>query len=85
MHSLEEQFAKAQKKVMDLTKAPSDKKLLELYSHFKQATSGDVQGKRPGVFDIKGRSKYDSWAKLKGTSSTDAMENYINLVDELIQ
>ena len=50
---------------------------------FKQGTAGDVQGKRPGMLDIKGRAKYDAWAGRKGTSSEDAMRAYVALVDAL--
>jgi len=32
---------------------------------------------------MQGRMKYDSWAKLKGTSSEQAMGDYIALVEQL--
>ena len=48
--------------------------MLKLYSYYKQATEGDVQGARPGGFDFVGGAKYDAWAKLKGTSRDDAMQ-----------
>ena len=57
--------------------------LLRLYGLYKQATVGDVQGKRPGVFDVRGRAKYDAWAALQGMSREDAMAAYVDLVDEL--
>lgn len=57
--------------------------LLKMYGLFKQGKVGDVTGKRPGVFDLKGRAKYDAWAALKGTSKDDAMKQYIELVDKL--
>jgi acyl-CoA-binding protein len=81
--SLEEKFADAQKRVKELKSAPDNDVLLELYALYKQGTSGDVQGSRPGMMDFKGRAKYDAWAKRKGMSKNDAMEKYVALVDEL--
>jgi diazepam-binding inhibitor (GABA receptor modulating acyl-CoA-binding protein) len=57
--------------------------MLKLYSHYKQATEGDVQGARPGGFDFVGAAKYDAWAKLKGTTRDDAMQAYIRQVERL--
>jgi acyl-CoA-binding protein len=57
--------------------AQSPAGLLELYGLFKQASSGDVDGARPGMLDMRGRAKYDAWAKHKGMARTDAMAAYI--------
>jgi len=57
--------------------------LLKLYALFKQATKGDVTGKRPGRFDIRARAKFDAWTMAKGLSQAEAEEQYIALVDEL--
>ena len=57
--------------------------MLQLYSLYKQATVGDVTGKRPGFTDFVGRAKYDAWKKLQGTGSDDAKQAYIDKVDEL--
>lgn len=62
---------------------PSNEMKLEFYALYKQATEGDVQGKRPGMLNIVGRAKYDAWAKIKGTSKDDAMQRYINRVKEV--
>ncbi len=78
------QFEDAQKRVKGLTKAPSSDELLELYAFYKQSTTGDVTGSRPGMMDFKGRAKFDAWATKKGTSRADAMQKYIALVDRLV-
>ena len=57
--------------------------LLQLYALYKQATEGDVEGKRPGFTDMVGRAKYDAWAAVKGTATDDAMQRYVDLVDSL--
>lgn len=64
-------------------KRPDNPTLLKLYSYYKQATDGDVKGDRPGGFDFVAGAKYDAWAKLKGMSADDAMQNYIKQVERL--
>ena len=64
-------------------KKPDNSTLLKLYSYYKQATDGDVKGDRPGGFDFVGAAKYDAWAKLKGSSQDEAMQNYIKQVEKL--
>lgn len=81
---LAEDFASAQERVKTLKSRPSNEVLLELYGLYKQGTEGDVQGKRPGMLDVKGRAKYDAWASKKGTSKDDAMRAYVELVDKLL-
>ena len=59
---------------------PDNETMLKLYALFKQATIGDVEGKRPGFTDMIGRAKYDAWAGIKGKSADDAMQEYTALV-----
>lgn len=80
---MKEQFEQALVRSKELTERPSNEDLLQLYGLYKQATSGNVSGERPGGFDFKGAAKYDAWASLKDTSSELAMEQYINLVNRL--
>jgi diazepam-binding inhibitor (GABA receptor modulating acyl-CoA-binding protein) len=82
--TLAERFEEAQKRVKTLSRAPDNDVLLELYALYKQGTVGDVEGKRPGMLDIKGRAKYDAWTGRKGTSKEAAMEAYVALVDRLV-
>ena len=84
MSDLQAAFEQAQKDVKTLTERPSNDDLLALYSLFKQATDGDVSGKRPGMLDMVGRAKYDAWGKLAGTSSDDAMQKYIDKVTSML-
>ncbi len=62
---------------------PSNDLKLQMYALFKQATEGDVSGKRPGMLDLVGKAKYDAWAKIKGTSKENAMQQYIDTVESL--
>lgn len=61
----------------------SNEQKLKLYSLFKQATEGDVSGKKPGMMDFVARAKYTAWEELKGTSADDAMQQYIDAVKEI--
>ena len=66
-----------------LPKRPDNNTLLKLYALYKQATSGDVAGSRPGGFDMEAKLKYDAWAKLKGKAKDAAMQEYTALVESL--
>lgn len=79
----DDEFAKAQARVKTLSKTPDNDELLELYAFYKQATVGDVDTKRPGMLDLKGRAKYDAWAKKKSTPKDAAMSAYVALVEKL--
>ena len=82
---LSEEFEKAAAKTKQFTKRPSNVELLQLYALYKQATEGDVSGERPGGFDFKGIAKFDAWEELKGKSKEHAMQEYIDLVNNLQQ
>ena len=82
--SLKDRFSDAKARVEGLQTRPSNDELLQLYGLYKQATEGDVAGSRPGMLDLKGRAKYDAWAKRKGSSKDEAMKAYVALVDELV-
>lgn len=38
---------------------------------------------RPGMFDLKGKAKWDAWEKCKGTSKEDAMQKYVHVVKRI--
>ena len=80
---IEEEFKSATERSTKLSKRPANDILLELYSLFKQANEGDVEGDRPGFADFEGRAKFDSWKKLLGKPQEDAKREYISLVEKL--
>ncbi len=69
--------------VKQLPQRPDNDTLLEIYALFKQSSQGDATGKRPGMLDFVGRAKFDAWAKLKGRTNDQAMQDYIDLVERL--
>lgn len=83
MPQLKAAFEKAVAESKSLPEKPDNATLLKIYSLYKQATAGDVQGDRPGFTDFVGRAKYDAWAGLKGTSANEAMQQYIDLIEDL--
>lgn len=82
---LPEDFVAAQARVKTLAKTPDNDDLLELYALYKQSTVGDVEGKRPGMMDFKGRAKFDAWAKKAGIGKDEAMTAYVALVEKLVK
>ena len=66
-----------------LTTRPDNLTLLQLYGLYKQGSNGDATGERPGMTDFVARAKWDAWAALKGTSRAQAMQRYIDALDEL--
>lgn len=78
------EFEQAQKDVDTLNQQPSKDDLLALYAHYKQATHGDVTGKRPSTANLKNRAKYDAWANLKGVGGEAAMIAYTKKVKQLL-
>lgn len=76
------EFDAALQEVKSLPDQPPEV-LLELYGLFKQASAGDVSGKRPGMLDFKGRAKYDAWATRKGMGKEAAMDAYVAVVERL--
>jgi len=81
---LQNQFEEAMAKSKTLSEKPSNEVLLQLYSLYKQATSGDVNTEPPSnPFDFVNKAKYDAWTALKGKSKEDAMKEYVSLVNKL--
>lgn len=83
MDEIKKRFETATEEVQSLNKRPDNDTMLKLYALYKQATKGDVSGKRPGMFDMIGRAKYDAWTAIKGVPEEEAMQQYIDLVEEL--
>lgn len=83
MSDLKAQFEAAAASVQNLSSRPDNDTLLKLYSLYKQGSVGDVQGKRPGFTNLKGRAKYDAWKDIAGLDQDEAIQQYIDLVAQL--
>ena len=83
MADLKAQFDAAVAASKSLPDRPDNMTLLKLYALYKQASSGDVEGQRPGFTDMVGRAKWDAWNDAKGMGSDAAMQAYIDLIESL--
>jgi len=83
MSDLKEQFESAAVAVKSLATRPDDQTMLKLYALYKQGSTGDVEGSKPGFFDFVGAAKYEAWEKLQGMGSEEAQQEYIDLVKKL--
>lgn len=84
MSDLNEKFEMAKQQVMSLAQKPSNEVLLELYALNKQATLGDADGEKPGMFDFVAMAKFNAWSEKKGMAMDDAKQRYFNLVQSLL-
>ncbi len=67
-----------------LSEKPDNETLLKLYSLFKQGTEGDNNDAGPAnMFDFVAKFKHEAWAKLKGVTKEDAMQQYVDLITQL--
>jgi diazepam-binding inhibitor (GABA receptor modulating acyl-CoA-binding protein) len=83
MADLKAQFETAVAQSKQLPEKPDNMTLLKIYALYKQATAGDAEGKRPGFTDMVGRAKWDAWNELKGKSTDESMQEYIDLIESL--
>ncbi len=72
-----DEVAHIMKEQKSLKSNPSTEQLKKVYGLFKQATVGNVNTERPGMFDLTGKAKWDSWASFKDISQEDAKHQYV--------
>jgi diazepam-binding inhibitor (GABA receptor modulator, acyl-CoA-binding protein) len=77
------EFEAAVAAVQDLSQDPGNDTKLRLYALYKQATEGDVTGKRPGFTNPVGRAKHDAWASVQGMDAEAARAEYVAIVRSL--
>jgi diazepam-binding inhibitor (GABA receptor modulating acyl-CoA-binding protein) len=83
MADLQAAFDKAVADSKSLPEKPDNMTLLKIYALYKQASSGDAEGKRPGFADMVGRAKWDAWNEQKGKTSDAAKQDYVDLIESL--
>ena len=83
MSTLNEQLEQAVADSKNLPERPDNMTMLKIYALYKQATAGDVDGKRPGFTDMVGRAKWDAWNELKGQAADEAKQAYVDLIEDL--
>ena len=83
MADLKAQFEQAVTASKALPDKPDNMTLLKIYALYKQASTGDAEGKRPGFTDLVGRAKWDAWNENKGKTNAAAMQEYVDLIESL--
>ena len=83
--TIETDFQEFADKIKNIKAKPDNNELLQLYALFKQATVGDATGERPGIFYQKERAKFDAWKEREGMEKEDAMKEYIELAQKMIE
>jgi diazepam-binding inhibitor (GABA receptor modulator, acyl-CoA-binding protein) len=83
MATLKSKFEAAMADSKNLSERPDNATLLKIYALYKQGSIGDNTEKKPGFSDMVGRAKWDAWNGLKGTSTDDAMQQYVDLIESL--
>jgi diazepam-binding inhibitor (GABA receptor modulating acyl-CoA-binding protein) len=58
---------------------------LKFYGFYKQVTVGDVNIPQPYFFNMIERAKWDAWNAIKGMDKQQAMQEYLNEMNEAIK
>uniref|UniRef100_K3WGS1 ACB domain-containing protein n=1 Tax=Globisporangium ultimum (strain ATCC 200006 / CBS 805.95 / DAOM BR144) TaxID=431595 RepID=K3WGS1_GLOUD len=82
MSDLKAQFEAAAALAKTFTKEPTNDEKLTLYAYYKQATVGDNNTAKPGMFDLAGKAKWAAWTEKKGVSAEEAMQKYIEEIEK---
>ena len=85
LSNLEDSFRDAVARVKTCKTTPSNADLLILYGLYKQITEGDCSTAQPWAIQIQQRAKWDAWYKNKNMDKRNAMCNYIDKVEQIMQ
>ncbi|XP_046328196.1 enoyl-CoA delta isomerase 2-like isoform X1 [Haliotis rufescens] len=77
-------FEQAKERLKTLSEDPGNQVKLKMYGLFKQATVGKCNAPKPGMMDLVGKAKWQSWNELGSMSQDDAQKAYINVVESLV-
>ena len=83
---LEDQFNEAADKVKNGAVGEQDNDTKgRIYGLFKQSKFGDNNTDKPGMLSgFEARGKWDAWEAEKGKSQEEAMQEYVELVNGLV-
>lgn len=77
---MEQYFEQAAGDIKTHGKNLSNENMLKLYGLYKQATVGDINIAQPGMFDMKGKAKWNAWNQEKGKTTEVAKREYVQEV-----
>ncbi|WP_255164381.1 acyl-CoA-binding protein [Polaribacter dokdonensis] len=84
MKDLDQNFNDAFQKLSKLEKTIAPDLMLQLYAYHKQANFGNNFSFNSGL-DVRSGFKFNAWMQLKGMSSDEAKEKYIELANEILK
>lgn len=64
---------------------PSNSEKIRLYALYKQAAGANAPSTCPRAFDVVRIAKWEAWHSVRGKSSAEAMDQYAQLVEALIE
>lgn len=89
MATAQERFQAAVNVIKGLPKngpyQPSPTMMLKFYGLYKQATEGACHQKKPAFWDIVNKAKWDAWNKNSHLTKEQAMQNYVEGLQEIIE
>ncbi|PHU28894.1 Acyl-CoA-binding protein [Capsicum chinense] len=85
VNPVKEEFEEHAEKAKTLPESTTNENKLILYGLYKQATVGNVNTSRPGIFNMRDRAKWDAWKAVEGKSTDEAMNDYITKVKQLLE
>lgn len=89
MAGIEERFQAAVNVIKGLPKngpyQPSTSMMLKFYGLFKQASEGACSQGKPHFWDVVGRAKWDAWNSNRHLSKEQAMQRYVESLQEIIE
>uniref|UniRef100_A0A1A9ZFA7 ACB domain-containing protein n=1 Tax=Glossina pallidipes TaxID=7398 RepID=A0A1A9ZFA7_GLOPL len=89
MATVQERFQAAVNVIKGLPKngpyQPTTTMMLKFYGLYKQATEGPCNQNKPKIWDVVGRTKWEAWNKNRHLSKEEAMEKYVQDLQEIIE
>ena len=85
MDDLQEQFEQSAQLVKTKTSPISNEDLLILYGLYKQVTQGNCTIAQPWAVQVEQRAKWDAWFSHSGMNKNEAMQKYIQKVNDIMQ
>ena len=79
---LEKTFEKAAAHLGGIVSTLSNDKLLYFYARYKQALEGECTTAKPSLFNASGRKKWEAWKLLGSMGKTQAMEEYVEALQD---
>ncbi|CAG9465746.1 unnamed protein product [Pedinophyceae sp. YPF-701] len=83
MDDLEDRFQLAADYLPSIVERVPDAQKLEMYGFYKQAMEGQCGAPKPGMFDFKGKAKWEAWSKLGDMGKYEAMLGYVETLTSI--